>query len=176
MAETQVASSMISKITMATIKTKPGLVSTLPDGENELPLARLYGTLDNVVYQDDKVSGQIFTSFVGSFEAINMQDGEVYTSGKMFLPKGISDLVESAVKKNPNSAIQFAFEVRAIKANNPAKYSYKVLPLVNPETSDALAELRRRVLSAGTINVKSLTAGQRGQSTTIEGGPQKKSA
>lgn len=167
-AETTVTESIISKITMASIGCKPSAVSLLPDGENELPIARLYGTLDKVGHQDDKNTGTPFTFFVGNFEAINMQTGEVFKSGKMFLPKGISELVESEVTKNPGADIAFAFEVRSIKANNPIKYSYKVLPLVSPTVADPLKILRDKVLAAGAIDVKRLTGKQKGTGTTVE--------
>lgn len=174
---TSVDSSIISKITIASIGCKPGLVAVLEEGQNELPLARLYGTLDQVREYHDIASGRVDPYFVGSFEAINLQTGEVFKSGKMYLPKGLSEMVESAVKKNPDAAIQFAFEVRSIKASNAAKYSYKALALVSPEPSDALRQLREAVLKAGAIDVKRLTPGQRGQTTTIEAGHnQKKSA
>lgn len=177
MAETTVDDSIIGKITMSSIGTKPGLVAALPDGQNELPLARIYGKLNNVRVQVDKDKGVSYTFFVGSFEAINMQDGEVYRSGKLFLPKGISELVEAAVQKNPDAAIAFAFEVRAIKANNPAKYSYKVLALKSPEAEDELKEIRALVQKAGTVTVKALTGTQAGTGPrTIEGGQAKKSA
>jgi hypothetical protein len=177
MAETQVDESIIGKITMSAIGTKPGLVVTLPEGQNELALARIYGKLNEVRYQADKDKGVTYTYFVGSFEAINMQDGEVYRSGKLFLPKGISELVEAAVNKNPNAAIGFAFEVRSIKANNPAKYSYKVLALKNPEAEDELKEIRNLVQKAGTIDVKRLTGTQTGAGPkTIDGNASRKSA
>jgi hypothetical protein len=167
---TQVEEAIIGKITMSAIGCKPGLVQTLPDGENELPLARLYGKLNEVRVQNDKDKGVSYTYFVGTFEAINMQDGEVFRSGKMFLPKGISELVEAAVQKNPNTAIGFAFQVNAIKANNPAKYSYKVLALKSPEAEDELKGIRDLVAKAGTVTARRLTGTQTGAGPkTLEG-------
>jgi hypothetical protein len=178
MADTTVEESIISKITMSSIKTQPSLVKTIE--ANELPLARIYGTLNEVRYQVDKDKGLNYVFFVGSFEAINMQDGEVYRSGKLFLPKGISELVETAVNKNPNESIEFAFEVRSIKATNPAGYSYKVLALKSPEKTDELAALRKLVHSAGSVDVKRLTGTQTGAGPkTIDApapSPAKKSA
>lgn len=168
---TQADSSIISKITVASIGCKPGEVNAKEnEGITELPLARLYGTLDAAKPQVDVASGRTDIVFVGNFEAINMQTGEVFKSGKMYLPKGLSELVEGEVNKNPGTAIAFAFELRSIKANNPAKYSYKALPLVSPEKSDALSALRERVLKAGSITAKTLTTSQRGTGpTTIDG-------
>jgi hypothetical protein len=172
MADTNVDESIISKITMATIGCKPGLVAALPDGQNELPIARLYGKLTKVGYQEDKASGQTYTYFVGTFEAVNMQSGEVFRSGKMFLPKGISELVEQAVNKNEGAAVSFAFQVNSIKANNPIKYSYKVLALKSPEAEDELKAIRELVAKAGTLEAKRLTGSQTGAGPkTLEGNP-----
>ncbi len=184
MAETTtVEESIISKLTMATIGCNPSAVKTLPDSElqnGELPLARIYGKLTDVRYQDDKAKGQIYTYFVGSFEAINMQTGEVLRSGKLFLPKGISELVEDSTKKaravDEKASIAFAFEVRSIKANNPIGYSYKVLSLKSPEAEDELKAIRDLVHKAGAIDVKRLTGSQTGKPRTIDSVPGKKSA
>jgi hypothetical protein len=184
----QVEESIISKITMATLGCNPSAVKSLPADSpelqnGELPLARIYGKLADVKYQDDKTKGQIYTYFVGSFEAINMQTGEVMRSGKLFLPKGISELVEDATKKarekDDKASIAFAFEVRSIKATNPIGYSYKVLALKSPEATDELKELRDMIHKAGAVDVKRLTGSQTGKGTTIQGGPvstQKKTA
>lgn len=176
MADTHVDVGVISKITMATIGTKPGLVTALKDEEgNELPIARLYGKLSEVRYQDDKAKGQIYTYFVGNFEAINMQSGEVYKSGKLFLPKGISELVEDGVKKgrekDPNASISFAFQVNSIKAKNPIGYSYKVLQLKPVEPEDELKAIRDLIAKAGTVEQRRLTGTQTGAGPrTIDGG------
>jgi hypothetical protein len=174
---TSVDSSIIGKITMATIGCNPSLVKTLPADSaelqnGELPLARIYGKLSDVKYQDDKAKGQIYTYFVGNFEAINMQTGEVLRSGKLFLPKGISEMVEDSTKKaravDENASIGFAFEVRSIKANNPIGYSYKVLALKSPEATDELKELRETIHRAGAVDVKRLAGSQTGKPRTID--------
>jgi hypothetical protein len=172
MAETQIEDSIISKITMASIGCNPGAVKTLkPEDlskEGDLPLARLYGKLSKVKYEEDKVNGQVYTAFIGNFEAINMQSGEVFKSGKMFLPKGISELVENGVKSAPEGAqVGFAFEVRSQNANNPIGYSYRVLALKSPEATDELKELRDAVLKAGTFNVRRLTGTQSGKGAPV---------
>lgn len=182
MAETTVEESIISKITMATIGCNPGAVKTLkPEDlskEGDLPLARLYGKLSKAKLEDDVAKGQQYLAFIGNFEAINMQTGETFKSGKMYLPKGISELVENGIKNAPEGAqVAFAFEIRSQKANNPIGYSYRVLALKSPEATDELAELRKAVLGAGTVKVKQLTGSQRGTGpATIEGNTGRKSA
>lgn len=175
MAETQVADSIISKITIATIGCNPGAVKTVKpeelSKEGDLPLARLYGKLTGTKAETDKNTGNFYLAFLGNFEAINMQTGEVFKSGKMYLPKGISELVENGIKNAPEgSQIAFAFEVRSQKASNPIGYTYRVLALKSPEASDDLAELREAVHKAGTFQVKRLTGTQKGTGpATIEG-------
>lgn len=184
---THVEEAIIGKITMANIKTDPSAVKKMDGDGAECPLARIYGTLDDVREQFDKNAGVSYTYFAGSFEAINMQDGDVYKSGKLFLPKGISELVESTIqqikkdlpadKKTDSVALDFAFEVRSIKAKNPAGYTYKVYPLVSPERSDRLKQLRDKVRKAGTISTRQLSGQQRGSGpVTLEGNAAKKSA
>lgn len=166
MADTNVEVGVISKITMATIGCKPTAVVALPEDQKELAIARLYGKLSEVRFQDDKTKGQIYTFFVGNFEAVNMQTGEVFKSGKMFLPKGISELVEDGVKKgraaDPNASISFAFQVNSIKANNPIGYSYKILQLKAVEPEDELKAIREIVTKAGTVEQRRLTGSQTG--------------
>src|SRR4029077_14452076 len=179
MADTHVDESIISKITISTIGCNPSEIKVLkaddPKLQNgELPLCRMYGKLNESRVEMDKDKGTSFTYFVGSFEAVNMQTGEVFRSGKMFLPKGLSELVEAAVNKNPNAAIAFAFEVRAIKAQNPAGDTYKALALKSPEAEDELKSIREVVQKAGTIDVKRLTGSQTGAGPkTIEGSARK---
>jgi|SRR5579872_676733 len=177
---TQVEESIVSKLTVATLGCNPSLVKNMkaddPALENgELPLARLYGQLSGVRFQDDKVKGQVYTYFVGTFEGVNMQTGEVQRSGKMFLPKGISEIVEDAVRKASDAdgkltaSLDFAFELRSIKASNPIGYSYKVLSLKSPAQVDELKALRDLVMKAGAVSQKRLTATQRGSGpTTID--------
>ena len=175
MAETtQVSESIVSKLTIASLGCNPSAVKTLPPEElvnGELPVARLYGKLTDVRYQEDKAKGQVYTYFVGTFEGINMQTGEVMRSGKLFLPKGISELVEDATKKareiDEKASIAFAFEVRSIKATNPIGYSYKVLALKSPEAEDELKLVRDLVHKAGTVEVKRLTGSQTGKAQTV---------
>jgi hypothetical protein len=179
MADTQVDETIIGKITISAIGCNPSEIKVLkPDDpklqNGALPLARLYGKLNEVRYQADKDKGVTYVFFVGSFEAVNMQTGEVFRSGKMFLPKGISELVEAAVNKNPNAAIGFAFEVRAVQAKNPAGYTYQVLALKSPEAEDELQQIRELVRRAGTIDTKRLTGSQSGTGPkTIEGSTKK---
>lgn len=182
---TQVEESVIGKITMATIGCKPRKVEEIDGDKAECPLARIYGQMHSVKYQNDTRKAtetgavQTFTYFTGSFEAVNMQNGEVFRSGKLFLPKGISELVEAgranaqaAAEKRGGTveSVEFAFEIRSIKDKNPQGYTYKVYILKNTEPVDELKAIRQLVANAGTIEHKKLGAAQTGQGPKVVDG------
>jgi hypothetical protein len=84
----------------------------------------------------------------GDFVGVNLQDGTEYRSGKLFLPGGIHETIESAVKNNEGKAVKFGLEVRSVVAANPIGYSYQAVQLLKPEGSDPMDELRRALPSA----------------------------
>lgn len=147
---------IVSKLTVKSMGCDPRKVTAIEDPKARLPLCRILGKANDVRYQEDqKNPGTIHTYFVGTFEGINIETGDVYRSGKLFLPKGISEAVESAIKgakdSGDNSAsVSFAFELRAVKASNPIGYSYEAAALKRPEVHDELDELRKLLLAAGT--------------------------
>jgi len=145
--------SIISKITMASIRCNPGAVKN-EGAPNPLPLARIYGAVNEVKPKPDKVTGQVYISFVGTFEAINLQSGEVYKSGVMYLPAGISEQFEKAIDAqkdkagDDNVSMEFAFEIGSIPSKNPAGYSYQARALRSAAAIDPLKELREGMLKA----------------------------
>lgn len=165
--------SYVSKLTIKTLGCNPSMVKTLPDGENKLAICRLYGKVQDVKYQENKDKGEVYTFFAGTFEGINMQNGEVLRSGKLFLPKGISEVVESEVKnlraKDDKASVSFAFEIRAVKATNPIGYSYEAAALKKPEAEDELSELRSAISKFPTLAQKQLTTAKGGQAALPTG-------
>jgi hypothetical protein len=143
---------MTGKLTLKTLGCNPSIVKTLE--VNKVSIARMYGEAKAVKYQEDEAEGKVYTYFAGSFEGINLQDGTCLRSGKMFLPSGISEIMETAVTetlaRDKNATIQFAFELLAVKSTNKSGYSYEAIALRKPEETDALAELRARIMSTPT--------------------------
>lgn len=139
---------LIGKLTLKGMGCKPQKVTALEGERGKMALAHIIGKAQEVRYQDDKSgSGTIHTFFVGNFEGVNLETGDVYHSGKLFLPRGISELVEAAIKEaqktDKNASVSFAFELRSVKANNPIGYSYEARALKKPEQEDELGELRK---------------------------------
>lgn len=135
-----------SKLTVKTLGCEPAKVKDLPEGQTKLPIARFYGIAYDAKTQDNPDFGTVDIFFQGDFEGINMQNGDVLRSAKMYLPKGVTDILEGALKqakaKDKNASVSFAFEIRAVKGSNKIGYTYEAATLMNPEQEDPLKKMR----------------------------------
>lgn len=102
------------------------------------------------------------TEFQGQFEATNALTGEVYRSGKLFLPPLVEGLVkeqveaallaaekaaqEAGTKFDGKAGVQFAFDIGADSANNAHGYQYTITPLTAPAQADPLALMKAALL------------------------------
>lgn len=164
MAQVSSEETYVAKLTVKALGCKPDMVKTLPEGQNKLALCRLFGKAHGVKYQDNKATATLDTVFLGIFEGINVQTGESLRSGKLYLPKGISEVAEQAIKsaqaKDENAQIAFAFEIRAVKATNPIGYSYEAVAVRSPQAEDELREMRETLATLPVMgDKKSLTSG-----------------
>lgn len=133
---------VIGKITMRTIKVQPSKHAN----EKGASIAKVYGQAFETKEVIDKVRGDVFVALVGNFEAVNEESGEVFRSGVLYLPAGIHDMLTSAVsKKGESEYVQFALDIRAVKASNPAGYSYEARSLTPASTVDPLDQLRNGI-------------------------------
>jgi hypothetical protein len=93
----------------------------------------------------------IWTCLVGEFVA--ERDGTMYRSARLFLPKGIQDVVEVAVTaaeaESKIVAIDFAFLMQTVKSGNKAGYQWIAAAMIKPTLKDdPITEIRRQ-LAAG---------------------------
>lgn len=93
-----------------------------------------------------------WTAFCGMMEA-NTPDGEVVRSGEVFLPGGVSDMLESQLlnmqKEDPSAQIQFAFEIGVFESQTPIGYEFDVVSLMKEESSpDPLESLKKNLITA----------------------------
>jgi hypothetical protein len=136
---------IISKMSVKTIKANPRVASVEPEGSTKkFKLAQIYGQANGTKIVEDRNSGDSHESLTGNFEAKNLQDGTMYSSGVLYLPKGIHESVVAAVKglTNDNDSISFALEISAVPANNPIGYSYEAVSLMKPVGVDPLEAIR----------------------------------
>lgn len=81
-------------------------------------------------------------AFIGTFKAVNLQTGEVFTSGKLFLPSVASNYLAGFL--GGSDSVEFALQVNSIPSDNVIGYEYTVEPLIDFAEPKALAELSKR--------------------------------
>jgi hypothetical protein len=137
---------MVAKLSMKNAGLSPRMVHSKEEGE-PLTLCRIYGLAEGTKQVDDTVHGRTFMALVGRFQAV-APNGTVTRSGVLYLPSGIHDNYTSAMKDVPEGeSLRFAIEIRAVKAENPAGYSYEVIDLLPPAEADPLNDIRKLAMS-----------------------------
>lgn len=139
---------ILTKMSTRTIGAKPTRVVDQKE-DKPLPLYHVYGKARGTKLKEGN-DGQMTTAILGNFEAVNLDGGEVFRSGVLYLPAGISDILETAVAKLKDDAdsVDFALEICATKAQNKIGYSYVARPLLKPQASDDLSQLRELISAA----------------------------
>lgn len=131
---------LISKISMRTIKALPARLAS----EEGTPIAVIFGMASGIKEVVDKVRGDVYHALTGQFEAQNLDTGDVFQSGQLYLPTGIHETVEASVRKleSENDYVTFALQIRSVKATNPAGYSYQAVNLMPAKAVDPLGAMR----------------------------------
>lgn len=128
---------MISKMSVKGIGCKP-------KGEEEpTRLCIILGKATGIKTGEDN-TGRVWKALSGTFRGTNLATNEVFRSGKLFLPSGIHEAVESAVMQLPEQGgvVKFAMELRSVSAKNPIGYSYQAVNLMPIESeTDELSDL-----------------------------------
>jgi len=139
---------IVSKITMKNAGVSAKRIHGLPENQRALKLAIIFGEASGIKQVDDPTHGTTHEAIVGRFQANNAETGEMTRSGMLYLPKGIHETITSAVKNaEEGELVRFALEVRAVRADNPAGYSYEAVPLLKPSEHDPLGELAAQLLA-----------------------------
>lgn len=144
---------LIRKISTATVfggRTDVQKATINSDGPVDLYM--LYGR-SNGIQEGETTTGagedariSKWTAFIGQFEAVNQETGEIFASGKCFLPQYAADIVKGQFSDDTDS-VEFGFMIMAEADDTSATgYVYSVKPLIqaDPKT-DALAALRSKV-------------------------------
>lgn len=156
---------VISKMSVKGLGCNPRKVTAMDkpaDGSQaKLPLCRIFGLASGVKHGEDK-SGNVWTAIAGDFEGVNLQDGKVYRSGKLFLPGGIQEIIEvplvQAESQDKQLTVEFAFEIAAVQADNPIGYSYVATSLMKPAEADNLSRIRNLISAPAQPAVPQLPA------------------
>lgn len=145
---------LLPKISPSTIGCNPEIAKI--NGE-PATLARLRGICKGTVLrvipsQTKGGADQEFIGIVGSFEAVNLETGEVFQSGVLYLPGGIHEMIISVLQGMPEdeaAEVKFIVDLIAVPAKNPRGYSWQVRPVVEMALAhDPLDELREMEMKA----------------------------
>lgn len=155
---------VLGKLTIATMGCKAKLAAS--DANNiKTPLARIMGVARNLKAAID-TNGEPVFGLTGQFLGINVaqsldagkgdkpEDYGQYTSGVLYLPGGIQELIQSPLeallndkdKEVANSAaIEFALDLFAVPATNKSKYSFTATLLGDARKADPFAAIKAQV-------------------------------
>jgi hypothetical protein len=145
--------SIISKMSVKGLGCNPKKVD---DTNTPLALCQIFGKADGIKVGEGR-DGRVWQCLTGNFAGINLVNGEEYRSGKLFLPAGIQEVVENAVKslgEGSDVTVRFGLQISAVVASNPIGYSYQARNLMPMATGDELSDLRRAIESGEPVPEK----------------------
>lgn len=154
-----------SKLTISTIGGSPERAKT---EKKRVHVADVYGIASGIKLVDNPMGNPpTFTALTGNFEATNAYTGEVWRSGVLYLPGGFHEMIVAMLEelsddedrsKFDRPSVEFALEINADPADNPAGYSYHARNLLPVKKADALSAIRsglvegRKLLLAAPVS------------------------
>jgi hypothetical protein len=151
---------MVGKIAAKTLG-NPKKAAALENIGDSVTLGKIFGMCDGIKQKEDPLSGKVYFPLVGRFEARTAEGNNIIRSGVLYLPQGIHETYESAARKLEEGAtLQFAIELRAVRATNAAGYSYESVDLMPPAETDPLDSFATKVLSDHAKKQPQLSAGE----------------
>ncbi len=147
------ANAVKSKIVPGKDLGEPSAVKLLQGDNAELMMGTVFGIVSGII-QRKMPTGEVYEGLKGTFQAVPADPKrDTITSGVCYLPSGFYELIADPFKalqaEDETATLKFGFEVSAVKANNPAGYSWKYQPLVEPSKDDPLATFRAELSQAG---------------------------
>lgn len=116
----------------------------LPEDKSDLLVMRVIGQASKSITVNTDFGASI--GFIGNFEATNVITGEVFRSGKMFLPPVAANLLDGAVAAANGGAVDFAFDIGVKEADNQIGYEYTASPLIEAGANDPISILKANLI------------------------------
>lgn len=152
MAEIEATNENRSVRTKLTLKDlgEPGSIKALPDDIKTYSLGRLIGICRDTLSRTDDKTGEKYEGLKGEFRSIpsdpEKAKGRVeLESSILYIPDAFHSMITqqltAAQKIDPSAEVIFVFDVTAIRASNPAGYSWDFKPVLGKAENrlDALA-------------------------------------
>ena len=126
-----------------TVKDVMGPLVRPNDGDKPTDLFTVIGHATGIRSGEDKYhAGQEFHALTGEFEAVNLATGEIFWAPQCFIPEPMHSLIVAQLTSGKVKALKFSAMVGYKYAKTSVGYEFIVKPLLKPEKSDALEELR----------------------------------
>lgn len=126
------------------VKTVVGRVPAVPE-KGTLALMIVYGQAQGSIVGENDYGEHV--ALVGTFEAVNLSTGEVFSAPKCFIPAGYDKMIAQRLGDGKTTAVDFAFEisVKAPSGESNQRYEYIVKPVRGTDAVDPLAATRKLV-------------------------------
>jgi hypothetical protein len=148
--------SILSKITVKSVGSRPANAAETKQREM---LMRVYGVASDLKISRNinERSGEKDVALKGDFRAINLKTGERFSSGLLYLPAGIHDLIQApldiAKANNETAEVTFALDVFSQPASNPSGFSYGATVLGEPTENDAVARIEADISKVAPLQI-----------------------
>lgn len=123
--------------------------------EKTRALMRVYGTATGVQTGYSDQINREWSALTGSFEAINLETGEVFASPKAFIPDPVGSMLMAAVAQNTGVGIDFAVEVSIKPTETSIGYEYVVKSLIEPKSDAKLVAMREQFIPSALLTHES---------------------
>lgn len=129
---------LIKKISVKSICGKTG-----PPKGKPKSLMDVYGIASGVKKGESQY-GQWF-GFIGSFQATNLETGEVFRSGQCFLPNVAGYTLLPAVQAEGVKSVEFGFRIGIIDSDVPTGFEYIAESLLKMSENDPLELMMKHI-------------------------------
>lgn len=121
----------------------PDEIKSQPENVRRMVLGTLIGIADGFIERTNPKDGEIMEGLIGQFRSIPaLETAEELESGILFIPDAFHNLIAATLRqekaKDPAAKVNFAFEVAAVRANNPQGRSWDFKPLMESESENPL--------------------------------------
>ncbi len=151
-AENVHGANMLTKMSVKTIKCKPKMAAADLDNK-QLWIARFTGIARGIKEAIGN-DGDTVYGLTGNFKGRNIETGDEFTSGVLYLPSGIQESyleqLDTLLQKDKNSSLILGLDVYAEPSASKAGYGYSARQLIQGE-ADPFAEVNALLSAAKDI-------------------------
>ena len=133
---------VLTKMSLKTLGCQPAQAKV---DQNTVAMARIIGVARGIKTAVGQ-NGDTVYGLTGNFKGTCIKSGKEYISGVCYLPGGVHELILDPLDAmiadgDKAAAVNFAFDIFAVPAANPAGYSFTAVNLAPASRADPFAEI-----------------------------------